>query len=204
MARPETDNYDLVIRTSDITSRQQVELCAPCHSRRTELGDYDHRRIDLLDNLIPSILEEGLYYADGQILEEVYVYGSFVQSKMFANDVRCSDCHDVHSLKLVKEGNDLCLQCHRADAYDSYEHHFHQKVYEGKPSDGALCVKCHMPESPYMIIDYRADHSIRVPRPDLTREIDTPSILSSAARCSGSRPSSRHSRAYHACNSSRE
>jgi predicted CXXCH cytochrome family protein len=178
MARPETENFDLVIQTSDITSRQQVELCAPCHSRRTELGDYDHTRIDLLDNLIPSVLEEALYYADGQILEEVYVYGSFVQSKMFANDVRCSDCHDVHSLTLVKEGNDLCLQCHRADAYDTYEHHFHQKVYEGKPSDGALCVKCHMPESPYMIIDYRADHSIRVPRPDLTREIGTPNACS--------------------------
>jgi predicted CXXCH cytochrome family protein len=187
MARPDSENYELVIRTGDITSRQQVELCAPCHSRRTELGDYDHTRIDLLDNLVPSVLEEPLYYADGQIRDEVYVYGSFVQSKMFANDVRCSDCHDVHSLKLVKEGNDLCLQCHRGDAYDSYEHHFHQKVYEGKPSDGALCVKCHMPERPYMIVDYRADHSIRVPRPDLTRDIGTPNACSQGG-CHDDRP----------------
>jgi predicted CXXCH cytochrome family protein len=178
MARPETDNYELVIRTSDITSRQQVELCAPCHSRRTELGDYDHRHMDFLDNLVPSVLEESLYHADGQILEEVYVYGSFVQSKMFQNDVRCSDCHDVHSLKLVQEGNELCLQCHRADAYDSIDHHFHQKQVEGEPSEGALCVKCHMPESPYMVIDYRADHSIRVPRPDLSRDIGTPNACS--------------------------
>jgi tetratricopeptide (TPR) repeat protein len=177
----------LVIQTSGITSRQQVELCAPCHSRRTELGDYDHTRIELLDNLVPSVLEEGLYHKDGQILEEVYVYGSFVQSKMFQNDIRCSDCHDVHSLKLVKDGNDLCLQCHRGDTYDSYDHHFHQKTYEGKPSDGALCVKCHMPERPYMVIDYRADHSLRKPRPDLTAEIGTPNACSQSG-CHDDKP----------------
>ena len=61
---------------------------------------------DLLDSLLPSLLTEDLYFADGQILEEVYVYGSFTQSKMYHRDVRCSDCHDVHSIKLVKEGND--------------------------------------------------------------------------------------------------
>ncbi len=178
MARPEIQNYGLVIRTGDISSRQQVELCAPCHSRRTELGDYDHTSADLLDNLVPTVLEEGLYYADGQILEEVYVYGSFVQSKMFRMDVRCSDCHDVHSLKLHKEGNELCLQCHQAEVYDAYDHHFHKEEHEGKPSDGHLCVKCHMPERPYMVIDWRADHSLRVPRPDLTLEIGVPNACS--------------------------
>ncbi|MDH3990956.1 MAG: tetratricopeptide repeat protein, partial [Gammaproteobacteria bacterium] len=78
------------------------------------------------------------------------------------------------SLALHKEGNDLCLQCHQAATYDAYEHHFHQKTVEGQPSDGALCVKCHMPEQPFMVIDDRADHSIRVPRPDLTRQLGVP------------------------------
>jgi tetratricopeptide (TPR) repeat protein len=174
MARPEIEDYGLLIRTGGIDARQQVELCAPCHSRRTELGDYDHTRLDLLDNLLPALLRENLYHPDGQILDEVYVWGSFVQSKMYQNDVRCSDCHDVHDLGLVKPGNELCLQCHRADAYDAYDHHFHKKVHEGKPSDGALCVKCHMPEQAYMVIDDRADHSLRPPRPDLTLEIGVP------------------------------
>ncbi len=174
MARPEVQNYDLLIKTSDIDSRQLVELCAPCHSRRSELGDYDHTRADLLDNIRPAVLEEELYFADGQILEEVYVYGSFVQSKMFRMDVRCSDCHDSHSLKLHKEGNELCTQCHQAEVYDSYDHHFHKREHEGQPSDGHLCVKCHMPERPYMVVDWRADHSLRVPRPDLTLEIGVP------------------------------
>ena len=178
MARPVIDDYGLVVATSGITSAQQVELCAPCHSRRAEFGDYDHTGAALLDTFRPSLLEEGLYHADGQILDEVYVWGSFTQSKMYANDVRCSDCHDVHSLKLKAEGNALCLQCHRADAYDTPEHHFHKKVDDGEASDGALCVKCHMPEQPYMVIDERADHSLRIPRPDLSQALGSPNACS--------------------------
>ncbi len=180
MARPTIDDFGLVVTTGGISSARQVELCAPCHSRRSELGDYDHTGAALLDTFRPSILEEGLYHADGQILDEVYVWGSFTQSKMYANNVRCSDCHDVHSLQLKFEGNALCLQCHRADAYDTTEHHFHKKVVDGKASDGALCVKCHMPERTYMGIDERADHSLRIPRPDLSRAIGTPNACSQA------------------------
>ncbi len=174
MARRPLENFGLVVPTANLSSPEQVELCAPCHSRRGEMGDYDHRGGALLDKLRPSVLEEGLYHADGQILDEVYVWGSFTQSKMYANDVRCSDCHNVHSLKLHLEGNALCGQCHRMDVYDSYDHHFHKKIYEGKASDGALCIKCHMPEQTYMGIDERADHSIRIPRPDLTLSLGAP------------------------------
>ncbi len=181
MARPEVADFDLAVPTSGITSRQQVELCAPCHSRRTELGDYAHGKADLLDHLIPAMLEENLYEADGQIQDEVYVWGSFVQSKMYRNDVRCSDCHDAHSLELEYEDNELCAQCHRADTYDVFEHHFHEDLTEaGEPNEGALCVKCHMPERPYMVVDWRADHSLRVPRPDLTLEIGTPNACAAA------------------------
>ena len=178
MGRPDVENYGLVVDTSVMDNRQQVEMCAPCHSRRSEVGDYDHGQEDLLENLLPSLLREGVYHADGQILEEDYVWGSFVQSKMYQNGVRCTDCHDAHSLALHKEGNELCLQCHQADTYDAYEHHFHQKIYEGQPSDGALCIKCHMPEQSFMVIDDRADHSLRVPRPDLSLEIGVPNACS--------------------------
>jgi Tfp pilus assembly protein PilF len=178
MGRPAVNNYALAVKTSNIDNRRLVEICAPCHSRRAEVGDYNHAEVDLLENIHPSLLAEGVYHADGQILEEDYVWGSFLQSKMYANGVRCDDCHDVHSLELHQEGNDLCLQCHQADVYDSYEHHFHQLVVDGEPSDGALCVKCHMPEQPFMVIDYRADHSLRVPRPDLTLDIGVPNSCS--------------------------
>jgi tetratricopeptide (TPR) repeat protein len=195
MARPVVENYELPIRTSDITNRQYVELCAPCHSRRTEFGDYNHSREELLDNVLPAVLREGLYHADGQIQDEVYVYASFVQSKMYGNDVRCGDCHDAHSLELHFEGNELCGQCHRADVYDSYDHHFHQEVYQGEPSDGALCVKCHMVEQPFMVIDWRADHSLRIPRPDLSAEIGTPNACTQSG-CHDDRPLSWSVEAY--------
>ncbi len=187
MARPELDNAGLVVATARLDARALVELCAPCHSRRSALGDYDHTANTLLESLAPTLLEADLYHADGQILEEVYVYGSFIQSKMYRNDVHCSDCHDVHSLQLREPGNQLCLQCHRGDAYDSPSHHFHQKVHQGKPSDGALCVKCHMPEQPYMLVDWRADHSLRVPRPDLSQQLSVPNACAQLG-CHNKRP----------------
>ena len=187
MARPQTANFELEVKAKGMDSRQQVELCAPCHSRRSILGDYTHTEPDLLDSMLPSLLTREVYFADGQILEEVYVYGSFTQSKMYSRNVRCSDCHDVHSIKKVKEGNALCLQCHRAGIYDTQAHHFHKKKGEkGEPirsadgkvlfdvGTGAECAQCHMPERPYMVIDYRADHSFRIPRPDLSIKLGTP------------------------------
>jgi len=187
MARSSLENKGLVVPTSGITSAQLVELCAPCHSRRAELGDYDHTGRLLLDHMLPSLLTEGLYEADGQQLDEVYTYASFLQSKMYARGVRCSDCHDSHSAKLLRTGNELCLQCHQREVYDTADHHFHKKVVDGRPSDGALCMKCHMPERPYMVVDWRADHSFRRPRPDLTAEIGTSNACSQSG-CHADKP----------------
>lgn len=187
MARLEVENHNLRVNTSELSSRKLVEICAACHSRRASMGDYTHDEADLLDSFLPSSLEPNLYYPDGQILDEVYEYGSFTQSKMYHRDVRCSDCHDVHSGKTVKKGNQLCLQCHRAAEYDTPDHHFHKSVGDtGEPirsedgkvlfevGAGAECVGCHMPGRTYMGIDYRLDHSLRRPRPDLTMTIAVP------------------------------
>jgi tetratricopeptide (TPR) repeat protein len=116
-----------------------------------------------------SRLEPGLYHADGQILEEVYVYGSFVQSKMYNAGVRCSDCHEPHSLELNAPGNALCASCHSVAIFDTPDHYFHEVG-----SSGAQCVECHMPETTYMLVDPRRDHSMRVPSPALAEEIDAP------------------------------
>ncbi|UCD77958.1 MAG: hypothetical protein JSW26_21490, partial [Desulfobacterales bacterium] len=187
MARPTVENFRLAVKTSGINSRELVELCAPCHARRAILGDYSHAEPDLMDTMLPSLLIEDLYFSDGQILEEVYVYGSFTQSKMYARNVRCSDCHDVHSIKTVKTGNALCLQCHRADVYDTPAHHFHKnKGEKGEPiktaddrvlfdvGTGAECAQCHLPGRFYMGTDYRPDHSFRIPRPDLSLKLGVP------------------------------
>ncbi|WP_027184620.1 tetratricopeptide repeat protein [Desulfovibrio inopinatus] len=187
LARRQANNFGLVVNTRNMTSDELITLCAPCHSRRFQLGDNTHTNEKLLDLMVPELLNEGLYYPDGQILDEVYVYGSFVQSKMYQRGVRCSDCHDIHSLKLHKEKNALCTQCHRADVYDTKLHHFHKTTFNGKPSEGYLCVKCHMPGRYYMGIDYRPDHSLRIPRPDVSAELGTPNACS-AKGCHADKP----------------
>jgi Tfp pilus assembly protein PilF/formate-dependent nitrite reductase cytochrome c552 subunit len=140
--------------------------CAPCHSRRADLGGDD---LGYHDRYRLAVLDELLYFDDGQIKDEVYVYGSFLQSKMHAAGVVCSDCHDGHSAELLAEGNALCTRCHRADAFDGPQHHFHEK---GTP--GSLCTDCHMPQRTYMVIDERADHRFGLPRPALAAKIGAP------------------------------
>ena len=96
----ETDpNTGVPRRTVPRQFRAEVEACGRCHSRRSVVAEpYVHGR-PLMDTHLVSLLDENLYYADGQIQDEVYVYGSFLQSKMHANGVTCGDCHDPRSLK---------------------------------------------------------------------------------------------------------
>lgn len=147
----------------------QVATCAPCHSRRQLIDENPDPSRALLDQIRPALLDEPLYHADGQIRDEVYVYGSFIQSRMYSQGVTCSDCHDPHTLRVKGEGNALCATCHRSGTYDTPAHHFHQAG-----SAGARCVECHMPRTTYMVVDPRRDHSLRIPRPDLSVEYGTP------------------------------
>ncbi len=152
-------------------AQTQVETCAPCHSRRGKILDGGQAGDAFLDHHQPSPILPHLYHADGQILDEVYVYGSFVQSKMYQKGIRCTDCHDPHTTRIKHEGNRLCTSCHQHSAgkYDSPSHHHHQPG-----SSGSQCVACHMPVRTYMAVDARRDHSLRVPRPDLSVRLKTP------------------------------
>ncbi|MCP4322502.1 MAG: hypothetical protein GY787_11775 [Alteromonadales bacterium] len=146
-----------------------MDGCFACHSLRAPLTDGIKPNTPFLDQFTPQFLVAPNYHADGQIKEEVYVYGSFLQSKMYAADVNCLDCHDKHTMKLKIEGNGLCLQCHGAEIYNVKEHHQHEDN-----STGAQCVNCHMPENRYMGVDDRRDHSFKIPRPDLSLSFNTP------------------------------
>jgi predicted CXXCH cytochrome family protein len=148
-------------RTAPLASRAEIETCARCHSRRTQVWPEYHFGDPLAQSHRVSWLEDGLYFPDGQQQDEVYNYGSFLQSRMYAAGVTCSNCHDPHSGKLVLQGNALCAQCHLPAKYDQPSHHFHKAG-----SAGAECVSCHMPARTYMVIDGRRDHAFKIPRPD--------------------------------------
>ncbi|NLF70600.1 MAG: ammonia-forming cytochrome c nitrite reductase subunit c552 [Candidatus Anammoximicrobium sp.] len=153
------------------SSERLIQSCAPCHSRRAHVhpgylpGDSYH------DFFNSELLQRTTYHADGQILDEVYEYASFIQSKMYHKDIRCTDCHDPHSAKRRHTDNTLCTSCHQhpAGRYDTPAHHFHQP-----DSTGAACVECHMPQTTYMEVHARRDHSIRNPRPDLSVQLGMP------------------------------
>jgi predicted CXXCH cytochrome family protein len=149
--------------------RKEVETCGRCHARRGEFSEDWVPGRSLSDTHTVSPLARGLYHADGQMRDEVYNYGSFKQSKMFAAGVTCSDCHEPHAAKLRAPGDGVCLQCHASDKYAAAAHHRH---------DGAnpplACESCHMLERTYMVVDRRHDHSFRVPRPDLSARLSTP------------------------------
>jgi tetratricopeptide (TPR) repeat protein len=163
------DGKPIATRGKERDTVKEIETCARCHSRRTTLSEDYHPGKPLMDTHLPALLTEQLYFPDGQVREEVYVYGSFLQSKMYHKGVTCSDCHDPHSLQLRLPGNQVCLQCHQASHYDTDKHHFHPAG-----SEGARCAACHMPARTFMVIDERYDHSFRVPRPDLSERIGVP------------------------------
>lgn len=143
--------------------------CVNCHSLRSPLTDGFAPDKKFLDQFSPTLIERGFYHNDGQIKDEVYVAGSFMQSKMYQAGVTCIDCHDPHSGKTKFEGDQLCLQCHKADIFSQKSHHQHQES-----SLGAKCVNCHMPTNRYMGVDDRRDHSFVIPRPSLTEKFQIP------------------------------
>ena len=151
------------------TTSKEIDVCGRCHARAARFSD-DHRDGGAHgDTHRRALLSEGLYWPDGQQRDEVYTWASFLTSKMHAQGVTCSDCHDPHSLELRAPGNAVCAQCHIAASFDTEAHTHH-----AKGSRGAECVACHMPAATYMVVDPRHDHSLRIPRPDQSVSLGVP------------------------------
>ena len=161
---------------------REPEVCAQCHSRRAQLQDA-RPLAEFLHGYRPEWLSRDLYYDDGQVRDEVYVYGSFLQSRMHAAGVTCSDCHDAHSLAVKVDGDGLCAQCHSAAEFGVESHHRHESVDPGAGRPG--CRDCHMREEVFMQIDARRDHSFRVPRPDLSVDRETPNACNDCHAAEG-------------------
>lgn len=170
----------------------ELDTCAPCHSRRADLGPAHSKEIYeefYSDRYRLSTLRPDLYFDDGQIKEEVYELGSFLQSKMARAGVVCSDCHDPHTAELRQPPQETCGTCHQSEYYDSKQHHFHNLAPAalGKSDDRdgqPLCVDCHAPERTYMGVDARRDHRFSVPRPDLSAQFGFPNPCSSCHKYS--------------------
>ena len=156
-------------RSRPLENPTEVEICAVCHSRRGTFAGEGQADASFLNHHMPAFLTQPLYYPDGQIRDEVYVWGSFTQSKMFEAGVTCSDCHEPHSLKLRAEGDAVCAQCHLPTRFAVTDHHGHPDS-----PDSPGCLDCHMPETTYMVVDPRRDHRMGIPDPSLSEQIGAP------------------------------
>ena len=162
------------------TSQREIEVCARCHARRAQIAEGYRAGARFTDHYLPRLLEPPLYHVDGQQRDEVFVWGSWLQSRMHLAGVTCSDCHDPHTPRLRAPGNAVCAQCHDRATYDARAHHRHPER-----SSGAQCVECHMPRTTYMVIDRRRDHGMRVPRPDRSVALGVPNACNECHRDSG-------------------
>jgi Flp pilus assembly protein TadD len=156
-------------RTTPLKSDVLLETCARCHVRRSQLREPYTPGQPLMTTHLPSLLDDPLYFPDGQIRDEVYEYASYKQSKMYQRGVICSNCHEPHSMKVYALDNTLCYRCHLAEKFGARTHHFHNP-----DSTGASCIGCHMPTRTYMGVDVRRDHSYRIPRPEFTERFGVP------------------------------
>jgi tetratricopeptide (TPR) repeat protein len=163
------------LQPKEIVKTDQIKVCAQCHSRRIQLNeDKAYSKGSFLDSYLPNHITPGLYYNDGQIFDEVYVYGSFMQSKMAAKGVTCTNCHNPHSTKLDIPEESVCSQCHIPSEFTPEKHTFHDANTEA-----SKCTTCHMPETTYMGVDRRRDHSWKVPSPELSIKSGSPNVCTS-------------------------
>jgi predicted CXXCH cytochrome family protein len=176
-------------KTKGLVTVDTGQVCFACHSRRSKLADGYTPDKPYLDYFSPSLIRNDLYFPDGQILEEDYEYGSFQQSKMARAGVVCVDCHKPHEATLRAEGNAVCAQCHTetpparfANAHPGGVFDTPGHTHHPMGSPGAQCANCHMPQRTYMKVDPRRDHSIVIPRPDLSAAYGTPNACTSCHR----------------------
>ena len=174
---------DPIANLSGETNTQYMQQCAFCHSRRLTLGQSDNGAIqaDQYEEQFHnehslSLLDSELYFDDGQIKDEVFVIGSFLQSKMAHAGVTCSNCHNPHSGNISLSANTVCSQCHLPDEFDTPKHHFHAAGSTDTNVGSPLCVDCHMPARTYMQVDDRRDHGFIIPSAKVSEITGSPNV----------------------------
>ena len=182
-ARQGNPHQSLMPKLGAGQQENEINVCGPCHARRDAFSQVQPPAgSPFNDHYALSLLTPDLYFGDGQQNAEVFILGSFLQSKMKAKGVTCSNCHEPHSNALVAEGNAVCTQCHNTAGrsefptlhkaeYDTPAHHHHPPG-----SEAAQCVTCHMPERSYMLIDPRRDHFFRMPDPLQSQAAGAPDV----------------------------
>lgn len=108
----------------------------------------------------------------------------FVQSTMYHRQIRCFDCHQVHSnqntANLVAVGNAVCLFCHTKDNPAGLKGTVSEHTHHAEGSSGSQCVTCHMPKIEQTIKDnFVHAHTFRFITPAETDQSGIPNPCTS-------------------------
>jgi len=77
------DKTGMAQRSEQRETEKEIEVCAQCHARRGPITESYQPGQPFADHYMVLLLDEDMYFSDGQIQDEVYVYGTFLQSKMY-------------------------------------------------------------------------------------------------------------------------
>jgi predicted CXXCH cytochrome family protein len=175
------------------------DTCIQCHSQGRTLADtFVGKRFDWpvgftvgdrladfwkLEELKPGTTDF-FQYADMTAHKNRMQGNDFIQSTMYHRELRCFDCHEVHSNKnpanLKAVGNALCLGCHTKENPAGLKGTVSEHTHHADGSKGSECVACHMPLIEQTIKDnYVASHTFRFITPTLTEQSGVPNPCTS-------------------------
>jgi predicted CXXCH cytochrome family protein len=190
IVNPETLDY---VRGND--------TCIQCHSQgRPAAASADGKVYDWPVGFLPGQrladvwkleeLKPGVtnffQYADMTAHKNRMQGNDFVQSTMYHRELRCFDCHDVHSsanvASLKLPGNALCLSCHAAQKENAagLKGTVSAHTHHAEGSAGSECVACHMPKIEATLKDnFVHAHTFRFITPSLTESSGVPNPCTS-------------------------
>jgi predicted CXXCH cytochrome family protein len=175
------------------------DTCIQCHSQGQPLSNpingkyYDwpvgfnvgQRLSDYwkLEELRPGVTNF-YQYADLTAHKNRMQGNDFVQSNMYHRQIRCFDCHDVHSndngASLKAKGNAVCLSCHTKANPAGLSGTVAEHTHHAENSTGSQCTACHMPRIEQTIKDnYVSSHTFRFISPALTQSSGIPNPCTS-------------------------
>ncbi len=129
------------------------------------------------------------YFPDGSAHKNRMQGNDFVQSNMYHRELRCFDCHQVHSNQnpsnLIATGNQLCLGCHTRDNPAGLKGTVPEHTHHAANSAGSQCTACHMPNIAQTLDNkhdgaiFVASHTFRFLSPALTESFAIPNPCTS-------------------------
>lgn len=188
-----------IVNPASLDSVRANDTCIQCHSQGQPLHNpiagkyYDwpvgflpgKRLADYwtLEETKPGITNF-YQFPDGTAHKNRMQGNDFIQSNMYHRQIRCSDCHQVHSNdnpdSLIARGNAVCLTCHTSDNPAGLHGTVSEHTHHAENSAGSQCIACHMPKIEQTLKDtFVSAHTFRFITPIETERSGIPNPCTS-------------------------